>query len=527
MPKFQPIFRFPVSGNPVDGYLESYLTDDLGQDISIDEAMRRWGNLRIRRAAMNSAIRDFSQRPRLRGYPPKVFISYRWEDESVKAWARQLAGYLRQRGFHPYLDQEHQQNIGAGGIGIGKYVARIVNSNIVLVVVTPAYLAGELREWLTEEGQYSRLMSHLGTEIVFLWKEGGELPDWGGAFTVVDMKGNIDDFSPLDKFFDYQGLRFSEAEEEELVQLLIDVQTLAEQGKASTAFSLLAKAEKFSDTEEYRQMLCHLLLHTERILESAQLAVDTLNLPHLKDETIIDLALLLEEVGLKQEALATICRFPSLSRKPFLRWRLSYMKGNLLDDVGNYMAALNHLHFALQKVLPYFPYSAKQEDRSVVLNTLGYIHLFRLGDVQSALPLFEEATALSPTGEDAWINLILSYAVFNDNQKANAAIDLVSDRFKDSPRFAAFVQAVKTGQINPSLLSASPISLDQYDHLCSSCGAKYKIGQENTLCARCGSVHSGFDCPYCGNSAFLLLGIEGIDVLCPICGEGKVFPVNV
>ena len=169
-PKFQPIFRFGVSGVPVDGYLESYLTDDLGQDISIDEAMRRWGNLRIRRAAMNSAIRDFSQRPRLRGYPPKVFISYRWEDESTMVWARQLARYLRQRGFHPYLDQEHQQNIGADGIGIGKYVARIVNSNIILVVVTPAYLAGELREWLTEEGQVSRLMSHLSTEIIFLWK---------------------------------------------------------------------------------------------------------------------------------------------------------------------------------------------------------------------------------------------------------------------------------------------------------------------------------------------------------------------
>ena len=274
--------------------------------------MRRWGNLRIRRAAMNSAIRDFSQRPRLRGYPPKVFISYRWEDESTMVWARQLARYLRQRGFHPYLDQEHQQNIGADGIGIGKYVARIVNSNIILVVVTPAYLAGELREWLTEEGQVSRLMSHLSTEIIFLWKEGGELPDWGAAFPVVDMRGNIDDFSLLDKFVDYQGLRFSETEEEELVQLLIDVQVLAEQGEAGTALSFLAKAEKFSGTEEYRQMLCHLLLHTGRIWEGVQLAVDILNSPHLKDETIIDLALLLEEVGLKREALATICRFSPL-----------------------------------------------------------------------------------------------------------------------------------------------------------------------------------------------------------------------
>src|ERR1043166_4261053 len=56
-------------------------------------------NYKRMRQALNTFRRETHSRPKLNGYPPSVFISYRWENAEAKRWVQQLAAYVRSRGF--------------------------------------------------------------------------------------------------------------------------------------------------------------------------------------------------------------------------------------------------------------------------------------------------------------------------------------------------------------------------------------------------------------------------------------------
>jgi hypothetical protein len=126
-PDRQTRFRFPLLGRPVDGFIEELTAAPGDKRLSIMDAMARHGNLKVRRTAIASALRDACQRPKIRGYPPRIFISYRWTDGKWQGWVDRLVAYLRGRGFNIHLDREHLQDVGEHGIGIGKYVADIAN----------------------------------------------------------------------------------------------------------------------------------------------------------------------------------------------------------------------------------------------------------------------------------------------------------------------------------------------------------------------------------------------------------------
>jgi len=68
--------------------------------------------------------------------PPKVFISYSWDDEEHKAWVRDLATRLRCDGIDVTLDQWH----AVPGDQLPAFMERAVYDNaFVLLICTPAY----------------------------------------------------------------------------------------------------------------------------------------------------------------------------------------------------------------------------------------------------------------------------------------------------------------------------------------------------------------------------------------------------
>jgi hypothetical protein len=96
----------------------------------VEAAARQFGALRLRRAALWTALQDLQSRPRTAD-PPRIFISYRWEDEAIKAWCHHLADHLRRRGYEVLLDLEHLvDDLGPGGIEIPGYVAALRTLNV-------------------------------------------------------------------------------------------------------------------------------------------------------------------------------------------------------------------------------------------------------------------------------------------------------------------------------------------------------------------------------------------------------------
>jgi hypothetical protein len=68
--------------------------------------------------------------------PPKVFISYSWDDESHREWVRKFATRLRDDGIETVLDRWH----AVPGDQLGDFMERVVReSDFVLCVCTPKY----------------------------------------------------------------------------------------------------------------------------------------------------------------------------------------------------------------------------------------------------------------------------------------------------------------------------------------------------------------------------------------------------
>ena len=173
----RPLFYFPLLGRPVDGFLEELLNPASGGTLTVPEAMGRFGNLRVMRAALASAMRDRFRRPRLRGYPPRVFISYRWGDEKTKKWIGELANYLEARGLCVELDLYNQDKVGEHGLGIMHFVSCIANCKLFLPVITPEYAEGWLRTYIYEEVHLSNQLERVGLRKFPLWKSGESFPD--------------------------------------------------------------------------------------------------------------------------------------------------------------------------------------------------------------------------------------------------------------------------------------------------------------------------------------------------------------
>ena len=70
----------------------------------IRAAVREYGSLSVRLAMLGVAASKRVNSPLYYGYPPGVFISYKWDGEPMKQYVKTLATHLRSRGYRAFLD---------------------------------------------------------------------------------------------------------------------------------------------------------------------------------------------------------------------------------------------------------------------------------------------------------------------------------------------------------------------------------------------------------------------------------------
>ncbi len=98
------------------------------------------------------------------GYPPRVFVSYRWEDARIKERAKAVAEYLESRGYDVFLDQSDLDE-DATIPDIASFVSNIANCSFFLIVSTPGYLesiSGRRATWVYDEYKYAVSLASAG-----------------------------------------------------------------------------------------------------------------------------------------------------------------------------------------------------------------------------------------------------------------------------------------------------------------------------------------------------------------------------
>jgi tetratricopeptide (TPR) repeat protein len=421
-------------------------------------------------------------------------------------------------------------------------------------LITPEYVQGGTREWLTEEGQVCRLFSHTGLKIVFLWVDGNELPDWGPRdHLLIDLRKDRDNIAQMDKLFSYDGIVLSEAEEAELVSLLEQVEPKLQKEDHAGVMDALRARPRLAATDKYRQALANALAGLGHSDEAAQLALETLASGYCSDETTLDLSLLLDDLGHKNAALFYFCRLGPPSR--VYGWCASYIRGNLLDDLGNYRAALNHLTYARKRhngsgpalcypdgvrVGPRKPIHGPvaaatkwNSEPSDILNNIGYIHMTRLGAPAVTLPFLQEARQSNPDNFEIWPNLVLCLATLGRSSEAHAALKEARRLFGRSQKLAELDVALTSRQIGPWMVPAGFGGGAIETHRCGNCSATYDLTKPNkVICGGCGGDYrlvtgQGSKCPYCSNSGVVLTGRfapqgREEEAICPICFAGTL-----
>jgi hypothetical protein len=112
------------------------------KDANIDTVRKYiniYGVLTVQIALLQNAMMEKLALPNIKGYPPQVFISYRWENEAHKLWVLKLARFLERSGFHVHFDQ-NDLDAKAGLQEVPAFVSSIAAAQYALVINSPGYI---------------------------------------------------------------------------------------------------------------------------------------------------------------------------------------------------------------------------------------------------------------------------------------------------------------------------------------------------------------------------------------------------
>ena len=297
-------------------FLENLLKTGLTAEK--DEALKTFGLQAIWIAALNNEIEVRLKRPRLHGYPPKIFISYRWADDEQKTWVKKLGLHLKNQGFEILLDQLEvpgptSEDVREHGLSVPEFVGKIADCKYIFIVITPRYCdvvnpkteSGEKNPngWVFDEYQMAlRLRKECLAQIIGILKEGEQIPD--GCDLLIDLRNVLDPLSCFDKTFgSYHGLVLSQKEQEELTLLIQKINDLINDRKFADASYTLELHRKYRDTIEYKALFARIGVGVGVPEEAIKYARSVLGEQYLNTDTVLEMANVLYLCGMKNKAL--------------------------------------------------------------------------------------------------------------------------------------------------------------------------------------------------------------------------------
>jgi hypothetical protein len=221
------------------------------------------GSLPVRLAMLGLASRRKAHRPLWWGYPPGVFISYKWDGPPMRALALDLAAHVRALGYRAYLDVENLDADADAYFQIPQFIASLQDCTFYLLLLTE--LSADLMSarkgkttWIHDEYQHAVRLTNAGRLVIVpvLLEPGGMMP----PFTpdrVIDLTRDRRDFAALHAILTPAPLALAEPDVAELAAVVarFDAIFLSQQWAESDA--LLRRTAHFGHTfdHQFRRML--------------------------------------------------------------------------------------------------------------------------------------------------------------------------------------------------------------------------------------------------------------------------------
>jgi hypothetical protein len=344
----EPDFNRVLTLDEMAHYLRS------GGATALEAVRKNYGPLSARLAMLRIALEDRLAQPRTRNYPPAVFVAYKWEDEAHNAWVHALAGRLKDRGYQVLLDQDHLARDASNFHDVPAYIARLVDCDIVLAVVTERYLdLVEERQhqtsWVFDEYEVAARLHMQGRlQILAVWKDATVKP---GKLLLrlnaIDLRQQAPgDFDALDTHFPvYQGPSLTDLDRQSLLAFAQQFDTLmaADEPDAQALQHALRDHEGFEQLYDYRLRLAHFYWRARAIGEAYQIA-QAISHECQNDDDIMLLAQIFDAAG----DHPTLFRFLYQARGQFhLRNSViyHYFAAETLFERNSVFAALNHFRW--------------------------------------------------------------------------------------------------------------------------------------------------------------------------------------
>ncbi len=246
---------------PESAFIQEHLLDATGSVREHAQVAAELGHGQATLVLLDHLMGQRLSTPRTRGYPPRLFLSYRRESPEHIEWCVELTGALTTAGYEVHLDALAIWELESTPRVVADFVSRLADADVVVTVVTDSYLRDEhggMRSWLWEEWSRIRTLRNWGlTEVVAVLRSGtlqeeGMVSLSGAMDAVLDLRRDPDDMAPVLRWFGtYEGPCLSLEQQRELAEGAAAVLGCTATGDVGTSERHVLALQRYAATEEY------------------------------------------------------------------------------------------------------------------------------------------------------------------------------------------------------------------------------------------------------------------------------------
>lgn len=235
------------------------------------------GSLPVRLAMLGLASIRRGETPLWWGYPPGVFISYKWNGAPMRDLVVDLAKHIRGLGYRAFLDVENLDENANAYFQIPQFITSLQECNICILLLTE--LAADLltarkgkTSWIFDEHQHAVRLVNIGRLILVpvLLEEKGQT-DYFTLDNVVDLTGSQRNFEALNDVLTPNPIQLDESETDELTSIAAQFDTIFLKGQWDESDDVLKRSEHLAHTfdHQFRRMLHSIYTANQSAAEAA------------------------------------------------------------------------------------------------------------------------------------------------------------------------------------------------------------------------------------------------------------------
>jgi hypothetical protein len=235
------------------------------------------GSLPVRLAMLGLAAIRKGRAPLWYGYPPGVFISYKWAGEPIRELVLALAAHLRDLGCRAFLDVENLDEGADAYFQIPQFITSLQDCTYYVLLLTD--LSADLMTgrkgkttWIHDEYQHAlRLVNQGRLVLIPVLLEADGTTDVFTRDNVVDLTADQRDFGKIERILPPDPLSLSGPEFEELSRAMEEFDRSFLRERWAEAYGVLQRYSHFGAAfdHQFRRMLHSIYTADQGALDTA------------------------------------------------------------------------------------------------------------------------------------------------------------------------------------------------------------------------------------------------------------------